>query len=79
MRSGGLVAGLLERMGGRKRRDGKTAIGECCDNRIGAEVELEFLNTETAEAYLTLAALVADGFAHPRRPVSNATPGFPLG
>jgi MinD-like ATPase involved in chromosome partitioning or flagellar assembly len=36
----------------------------------GAEVELEYLNTETAEAYLTLAALVADGFARPRRPVA---------
>jgi MinD-like ATPase involved in chromosome partitioning or flagellar assembly len=29
----------------------------------GAEVELEYLGTETADAYLTLAALVADGFA----------------
>jgi MinD-like ATPase involved in chromosome partitioning or flagellar assembly len=29
----------------------------------GAEVELEYLNPETADAYLTLAALVADGFA----------------
>ena len=32
----------------------------------GAEVELEMLNDETADAYLELAALVADGFAHPR-------------
>ncbi|HEY0934570.1 MAG TPA: AAA family ATPase, partial [Trebonia sp.] len=31
----------------------------------GAEVELDYLASETAEAYLTLAALVADGFAHP--------------
>jgi MinD-like ATPase involved in chromosome partitioning or flagellar assembly len=29
----------------------------------GAEVELEYLDPETADAYLTLAALVADGFA----------------
>ena len=33
----------------------------------GAEVELDMLNEETADAYLTLAALVADVFAHPRR------------
>jgi MinD-like ATPase involved in chromosome partitioning or flagellar assembly len=45
----------------------------------GAEVELNYLNTETADAYLTLGALVADGFAHPGRSVSNAAPGFPLG
>jgi MinD-like ATPase involved in chromosome partitioning or flagellar assembly len=44
----------------------------------GAEVELEMLNEETADAYLTLAALVADGFAHPGRSVSRATSGFPL-
>ena len=31
----------------------------------GAEFELGFLNTETADAYLTLAALVADGFTNP--------------
>ena len=31
----------------------------------GAEFELDYLNTETAEAYLTLAALVADAFAAP--------------
>ena len=31
----------------------------------GAEFELDYLHTETAEAYLTLAALVADGFAGP--------------
>jgi MinD-like ATPase involved in chromosome partitioning or flagellar assembly len=44
----------------------------------GAEVELNYLNPETAEAYLRLAALVADGFAHPRRSVANAARGFPL-
>ncbi len=38
----------------------------------GAEVELDFLNPETADAYLTLAALVADAFAHPRRSAANA-------
>ncbi len=40
----------------------------------GAEVELELLSSETAEAYLQLAALVGDGFAVPRRPVSRITP-----
>jgi MinD-like ATPase involved in chromosome partitioning or flagellar assembly len=40
----------------------------------GAEVELELLSPETAEAYLQLAALVGDGFAVPRRPVSRITP-----
>jgi MinD-like ATPase involved in chromosome partitioning or flagellar assembly len=44
----------------------------------GAEVELEMLNDETADAYLELAALVADGFAHPRRSSAGITPGFPL-
>jgi MinD-like ATPase involved in chromosome partitioning or flagellar assembly len=44
----------------------------------GAELELEMLNDETADAYLELAALVADGFAHPRRSVAGATSGFPL-
>ena len=44
----------------------------------GAEVELEMLNDETADAYLELAALVADGFAHPRRSAAGTTPGFPL-
>jgi MinD-like ATPase involved in chromosome partitioning or flagellar assembly len=39
----------------------------------GAEVELEMLNEETADAYLTLAALVADGFADPRRSRANIT------
>jgi MinD-like ATPase involved in chromosome partitioning or flagellar assembly len=32
----------------------------------GAEVELELLSAETADAYLTLAALVGDGLAWPR-------------
>jgi MinD-like ATPase involved in chromosome partitioning or flagellar assembly len=44
----------------------------------GAEVELNYLSPETAEAYLRLAALVADGFALPRRSVANAARGFPL-
>jgi MinD-like ATPase involved in chromosome partitioning or flagellar assembly len=39
----------------------------------GAEVELESLGSETADAYLSLAALVGDGFAVPRRPVSRIT------
>ena len=39
----------------------------------GAEVELEMLNEETADAYLALAALVADGFAYPRRSRANIT------
>ena len=37
----------------------------------GAEVELEMLNSDTENAYLTLAALVGDGFAVPRRQVSR--------
>jgi MinD-like ATPase involved in chromosome partitioning or flagellar assembly len=40
----------------------------------GAEVELELLSSETADAYLQLAALVGEGFAVPRRPVSRITP-----
>ena len=32
----------------------------------GAEIELELLGTDTAEAYLTLAAIVGDGLAWPR-------------
>jgi MinD-like ATPase involved in chromosome partitioning or flagellar assembly len=40
----------------------------------GAEVELDLLNPETADAYLALAAHVGDGFAVPRRPVSRMTP-----
>ena len=38
----------------------------------GAEVELELLTAETADAYLTLAALVGDGLACPRRLTSRA-------
>jgi MinD-like ATPase involved in chromosome partitioning or flagellar assembly len=37
----------------------------------GAEVELEMLNSDTADAYLTLGALVGDGFAVQRRQVSR--------
>jgi MinD-like ATPase involved in chromosome partitioning or flagellar assembly len=44
----------------------------------GAEFELAFLNTETADAYLTLAALVADAFAHPGRSAASAASGFRL-
>jgi MinD-like ATPase involved in chromosome partitioning or flagellar assembly len=44
----------------------------------GAEVELEMLNEETADAYLILAALVADGFARPRRSSANRTSGSPF-
>jgi MinD-like ATPase involved in chromosome partitioning or flagellar assembly len=44
----------------------------------GAEVQLDYLNNDTAEAFLTLAALVADGFARPRRPVPKAPPGSRL-
>jgi MinD-like ATPase involved in chromosome partitioning or flagellar assembly len=45
----------------------------------GAEVELDYLNADTADAYLTLAALVADAFARPSRSTaSSAAPGFPL-
>jgi MinD-like ATPase involved in chromosome partitioning or flagellar assembly len=38
----------------------------------GAEVDLERLAPETADAYLALAALVADGFAWPRRVAPTA-------
>ena len=38
----------------------------------GAEVELELLTTETADGYLTLAALVGDGLAWPRRLTSRS-------
>jgi MinD-like ATPase involved in chromosome partitioning or flagellar assembly len=41
----------------------------------GAEVELELLTAETADAYLNLAALVGDGLAGPRRLTS--WPGLP--
>jgi MinD-like ATPase involved in chromosome partitioning or flagellar assembly len=44
----------------------------------GAEVELELLNAETADAYLELGALVGEGFAVPRRPVTRHAPGAPL-
>jgi hypothetical protein len=44
----------------------------------GAEFELDYLSAETADAYLTLAALVADGFAYPGRYPANAAPGGPL-
>jgi MinD-like ATPase involved in chromosome partitioning or flagellar assembly len=40
----------------------------------GAEFELNYLDTKTAEAYLTLAALVADTFALPGRSVANVRP-----
>jgi MinD-like ATPase involved in chromosome partitioning or flagellar assembly len=39
----------------------------------GAEVELELLSSETAEAYLALAAIVGDGFAWPRRMFSQSS------
>jgi MinD-like ATPase involved in chromosome partitioning or flagellar assembly len=41
----------------------------------GAEFELNYLNQETADSYLTLAALVADAFT---RSVTGAAQGFPL-
>jgi MinD-like ATPase involved in chromosome partitioning or flagellar assembly len=44
----------------------------------GAEVELEMLNEDTADAYLNLAALVADGFARPRRSSANTTSRSPF-
>jgi MinD-like ATPase involved in chromosome partitioning or flagellar assembly len=44
----------------------------------GAEVELEMLNEETADAYLNLAAQVADGFGHPRRSPASTTSGSPF-
>jgi MinD-like ATPase involved in chromosome partitioning or flagellar assembly len=44
----------------------------------GAEFELDLLNPETADAYLELAAVVADAFATPRRSASRRTPGLPL-
>lgn len=43
----------------------------------GAEFELDMLDSETAEAYLQLAALVGDGFAVPRRPPARSGPGMP--
>src|ERR1700749_3599846 len=44
----------------------------------GAEFELDYLDPETADAYLTLTALVADAFARPGRSAADAAPGFPL-
>ena len=44
----------------------------------GAEVDLELLDEETADAYLNLAALVADGFAQPRRSSASTTSGSPF-
>jgi len=44
----------------------------------GAELELDMLNSETADAYLELAALVGDGFAAPRHPVSWLSPAAPF-
>jgi len=38
----------------------------------GAEVELEFLGSQTADAYLSLAAIVGDGLARPRRLISRS-------
>jgi MinD-like ATPase involved in chromosome partitioning or flagellar assembly len=43
----------------------------------GAEVELEYLQTSTADAFLALAAIVGDGFAWPRRLTSR--PASPRG
>ena len=37
----------------------------------GAEIELELLGSETAEAYLALAAVVGDGLAWPRLVMSR--------
>jgi MinD-like ATPase involved in chromosome partitioning or flagellar assembly len=39
----------------------------------GAEIELELLSSETAEAFLALAAVVGDGLAWPRRLTSRPT------
>ena len=44
----------------------------------GAEVELDMLSSETRDAYLQVAAIVGDGFAVPRRPLTRATPGAPF-
>jgi MinD-like ATPase involved in chromosome partitioning or flagellar assembly len=38
----------------------------------GAEVELDQLNRATADAYLTLAATIGDGFGRPRNPAPTA-------
>src|ERR1700761_789967 len=45
----------------------------------GAEVELDMLNSDTADAYLALAATVGDGFAVPRGQLSWLTSAAPLG
>lgn len=44
----------------------------------GAEFDLDYLSQETADAYLTLAAEVADDFPRPGRSAAGAAPGFPL-
>ncbi len=44
----------------------------------GAEVELDLLNSATADAYLNLAATVGDGFAVPRRAASGITRTAPF-
>ncbi len=44
----------------------------------GAEFELNYLNPDTAEAYQTLAAEVADAFAPPPGSPAGTAPGFPL-
>ena len=44
----------------------------------GAEVELDMLNSDTADAYLALAATVGDGFGVPRGQVSWLTPAAPF-
>jgi MinD-like ATPase involved in chromosome partitioning or flagellar assembly len=43
----------------------------------GAEVELDLLSEATRDAYLTLAAMVADGFAVPRRVRSQSANSLP--
>ena len=44
----------------------------------GAEVELDMLNSDTADAYLALAATVGDGFAVPRGQASWLTSAAPF-
>ena len=44
----------------------------------GAEFELDYLDPETGDAYLTLSALVADYFPRPGRSAASAAPGVPL-
>jgi MinD-like ATPase involved in chromosome partitioning or flagellar assembly len=43
----------------------------------GAEVELDLMNAATQEAFLALAATVADGFAVPRRSVARPATRLP--